>query len=33
MRNRLRPIPLIWRWLFLVVLAVIALTIVLVRRS
>lgn len=32
-RNRRRPIPLIWRWLFLVILAVIALTLVLARRS
>ncbi len=33
MRNRRRPIPLLWRWLLLVILAVIALAIVFVRKS
>jgi hypothetical protein len=33
MRNRRHPFPLTWRWMFLVILGVIALTIVLVRSS
>jgi hypothetical protein len=32
MRNRRRPIPLLWRWLLLVILAVIALAIVFARK-